>query len=145
MGRTILWCLSQHTCGDLVRKTPRQLVNFCLVGVVNTVIGFGTIAVAQLLFGLHPVLANIIGYAAGLTNSYLMNRAFTFSEMSHASGSAFRFVVAFVIAYGANMAVLLAGLRTFTDHVLLLQGLAMVIYTIIFFVISKIYVFRSPT
>jgi putative flippase GtrA len=127
-----------------MRESLRQMVSFGLVGVVNTAIGFGTIVLAQVVFGLHPVPANILGYAAGLTNSYLMNRAFTFRGATHSAAVALRFLVAFGVAYGANMAVLLICLRLSSDHVLLWQGLAMVTYTTVFFLISKFYVFRRP-
>jgi putative flippase GtrA len=113
--------------------------------VVNTAIGFSVIALAQVVFGLHPVAANMLGYAAGLTNSYLMNRAFTFRGAGHSWGAILRFLLAFAMAYGANMAVLLSGLRLAPDAALMWQGVAMVAYTTVFFVISKFYVFRSPT
>lgn len=131
--------------GDAVHRSLRQFLSFGLVGVVNTAIGFGVIALAQVVFALHPVLANVLGYAAGLTNSYLMNRAFTFQGTVHSGGTMLRFFLAFVVAYGVNMAVLLSGLKLAADAALIVQGAAMVSYTIVFFLISKLYVFRNPT
>ena len=123
----------------------RQMISFGLVGVVNTAIGFGVIALAQVMFGLHPVVSNMLGYIAGLTNSYFMNRAFTFKGSAHSIRAMLRFLLAFGIAYGANVAVLLILIQISPDQVLLWQGLAMVTYTAIFFLVSKLYVFRHQT
>lgn len=128
-----------------MRTGLRQFLSFGLVGVANTAIGFSVIALAQVVFGLHAVAANMLGYAAGLTNSYLMNRVFTFRGATHSTGVMLRFLLAFAVAYATNMAVLLTGLRVSPDAALLWQGLAMVSYTIVFFMISKLYVFRSST
>jgi putative flippase GtrA len=128
-----------------VRGVLKQFLSFGLVGLVNTAIGFGVIALAQVVFGLHPVPANMLGYAAGLTNSYLMNRAFTFRGAAHSGAAMLRFGLAFVLSYGVNLAVLLSGLRLLPEAALLWQGLAMVSYTIVFFALSRLYVFRSPT
>ena len=123
----------------------KQALSFGLVGVVNTAIGFGVITLAQVVFGLHPVPSNVLGYAAGLTNSYLMNRAFTFRGSAHSTGTALRFLLAFGISYGANLVVLLGLMRVSPEHALLWQAVAMVTYTAIFFLISKLYVFRPQT
>jgi putative flippase GtrA len=121
----------------------RQLAAFGLVGVANTAIGFGTIALAQNGLGLHPVAANVLGYAVGLSNSYIMNRAFTFRGARHSTGQALRFLAAFAIAYAINLGVLLAGLALAPEAALGAQAAAMVAYTLAFFALSKIYVFRE--
>ncbi len=125
-----------------MHETVRQAISFGLVGVLNTAIGFGTIVLAQTVFGLPPVVANILGYAAGLTNSFLMNRAVTFRGAGRDSATVARFLLAFVIAYGANLAVLLTLLALRPEAALAWQAVAMVVYTGLFFVISKVYVFR---
>lgn len=125
-----------------MRDTIRQAISFGLVGVMNTAIGFGTIVVAQSVFGLHPVLANVLGYAAGLTNSFFMNRAITFQDAARDRASIVRFLVAFAVAYGANLMVLLILLSLMPGAALVWQAVAMVVYTGIFFVLSKFYVFR---
>lgn len=128
---------------DPMRGGMRQFLTFGLVGVINTSIGLGTIALAQEGLGLHPVLSNIVGYAAGLTNSYFMNRAFTFRGAAHSQGAVVRFLVAFALAYGANLIVLLALLGRSEDHAMFWQAAGMVVYTVVFFLVSKFYVFRD--
>ncbi|MEJ6396238.1 GtrA family protein [Gymnodinialimonas sp. 2305UL16-5] len=125
-----------------MRDTIRQAISFGLVGVLNTAIGFGTIVLAQTVFGLPPVVSNILGYAAGLTNSFFMNRAITFRGASRDLAAAIRFLVAFAIAYGANLAVLLGLLSVAPEAALAWQAVAMIVYTGVFFVLSKFYVFR---
>lgn len=123
-------------------RALRQLVTFGLVGVANTVVGLGTILLLQEGLGLDPFVANAFGYAAGLCNSFVMNRAFTFRDGDRGAKSAVRFLMAFVVAYLANVATLSALIATAPEQVLLWQMVSMVVYTLVFFVLAKWFVFR---
>ena len=124
-------------------KGLRELVTFGLVGVANTAVGLGTILILQEFAGFSPYLANICGYAAGLTNSFFMNRAFTFRDADRSAAAVGRFLVAFAIAYAANIAVLTAMLAAVPAVPMAGQAVAMVVYTLIFFVLAKWFVFRK--
>ena len=121
----------------------RQLVVFGLVGVANTAVGLGTIVLMQTVIGLDPFVANPIGYAAGLVNSFAMNRAFTFRDGDRSPAAATRFLLAFAVAYAANYATLAALIGAFPAHPLAWQVVAMVLYTLVFFVLAKWFVFRE--
>ncbi|GGG87898.1 GtrA family protein [Paenibacillus radicis (ex Gao et al. 2016)] len=94
---------------QLRRKTFKQFILFNMVGVINTAVDF---AVYSLLIwaGLHYIPGQILSYAAGMGNSYLMNTLITFrGTSSEAGGTAqdrgrpIRFIV-------LNLAVLLISL-----------------------------------
>lgn len=123
-------------------KAFRQLVTFGLVGVANTAVGLGTILVLQEGLGLDPFLSNALGYAAGLCNSFVMNRAFTFRDGDRGAKSAVRFLMAFAVAYLANVTTLSALIAAAPEQVLLWQMVSMVVYTLVFFVLAKWFVFR---
>lgn len=57
-------------------------LKFGLVGVVNTSIDFAIFLFLYHFAGLNPLLANLISYASSVTNSYFLNRAWTFREVA---------------------------------------------------------------
>ncbi|WP_162160699.1 GtrA family protein [Paenibacillus gorillae] len=67
------------------RKTFKQFILFNMVGVINTAVDF---AVYSLLIwaGLHYITGQILSYAAGMGNSYLMNTLITFRGASAEDG-----------------------------------------------------------
>jgi putative flippase GtrA len=119
----------------------RQFFSFAMVGVVNTILSLLVIW-AALWTNVDPYLANAIGYAVGLVNSFFLNRAVTFRVQQTRPGAALRFIVAFVAAYLCNLAVLAVCLATTSVSPFLLQVPAMACYTVIFFILSKWFVFR---
>jgi putative flippase GtrA len=119
----------------------RQLVRFALVGVLNTVVGYSVIFACMYLLGMKPVSSNMVGYAFGLVVSYTLNRSFTFRSAAAKKREIMRFLTIFMIAYLTNIGVLVL----LTDHAGVHKGwaqlLAGAVYTVLFFVLSKYYVF----
>jgi putative flippase GtrA len=123
----------------------KQLVRYGLVGVANTAVGLGVILILQMLLGLDPYSANAGGYAVGLAVSFLLNRAWTFQVSDRPAGRLSRFMLAFAISYAAN----LGTLTLLIDPVGMVaaQAVAVVVYSTIFFVFCRVYVFapqRQP-
>ncbi|SCD22796.1 MULTISPECIES: GtrA family protein [Brucella] len=116
-----------------------QFGRFGLVGLLNTFITLVIIAVLTWL-GVSPFVANAIGYAAGLVNSYFGNMKWTFRSDGSWARSV-RFLVSFAVCYCVNVAVLQFALPFEHHHVLIPQVLAMSSYTVSFFILSKIWVF----
>jgi putative flippase GtrA len=84
----------------------KQFMAFCVVGVVNTLI---TITVHNLLvwLGAPAVAAFTGGYAAGMTNGFLMNKFWTFrasSQGRHVQRVA-KFVAVNLVAWAAGSGV----------------------------------------
>ncbi|WP_407673296.1 GtrA family protein [Ochrobactrum chromiisoli] len=117
-----------------------QLAKYGLVGIVNTIITFVAVAILS-AFGLDPYLSNAIGFAAGLLNSYFLNKTFTFKGAPHGSVEAIKFLSAFLIAYMINIGVLHFLLKLATENIILCQLIAMSTYNIAFFVLMKSWVF----
>lgn len=57
-----------------------QLGKFGLVGVANTLIDFGVFVLLHGYFQLFYGLAQVISYSCGMTNSYLLNKFWTFES-----------------------------------------------------------------
>ncbi|MEM6971668.1 MAG: GtrA family protein [Pseudomonadota bacterium] len=124
---------------ETLRPHLMQALRFGAVGVVNTLSGLGTIYFAMYL-GLAPVPANVIGYAVGLSVSYVLNSRFTFRG-GRTEGAILRFIVTFAVAYTVNMALLLGAIGPLGIDPYIAQLIASVGYTAAFFLMSKFYAF----
>lgn len=124
----------------------RQAVRFGSVGLVNTAVGLSLIWLAM-WFGAGPLLANALGYVAGLVVSFNLNRFWTFAgpdkfdTLGDTLAKARRFGGAFAVAWCLNAAVVWTGVQITDISPYLLQIAGMVTYTICFFVLCRIWVF----
>jgi putative flippase GtrA len=133
--------------GSGSRRAKLGLIfRFGLAGAANTAVGFLAIAVLDVGLHLPPALANAIGFALGIVLSFTLNRSFVFrSNLAlHTSGPRFLLVVA--IAFALNQAVLaLAGrvLGATPGGHIAAQLAGMSIYTLVVFVLCRIWIFRT--
>lgn len=66
-----------------VRRLPgllKRIAKFGLVGVLNTLIDIGLFWLLFSVFGVPYLMANVLSYGAGMLNSFVMNKLWTFSE-----------------------------------------------------------------
>ena len=57
-----------------VKKTSIQLVKYMLIGASNTLITFIVFVVLNSFLGVNFYVSNIIGYIAGVVNSFVWNK-----------------------------------------------------------------------
>lgn len=115
---------------------------FILVGILNTGIGYSFILLA-LWAGAGDYLANMIGFCLGLPISYTLHRLWTFRPQHTATAAEIiRYLAAFAISYGFNLGVITAGRLAGYPENPLVQGLAICTYAAVFYVISRLLVFR---
>lgn len=120
-----------------------QFIRFVMVGVFNTLYGFAIIFACMYWFGLGTFVSNAIGYVCGLITSYVLNRVFTFKSEATGPGEAMRFLIVFVLAYVANLALLYACVHWGGIHAGLSQVIAGTAYVAASFLLNKFYVFRQ--
>jgi putative flippase GtrA len=123
--------------------TALTALRFVLTGVANTAVGLLVIVLCAQWLGWSPYAANAAGYVAGLALGYLLNRGWTFGDQRRATVTAPRYVIAFAIAYGANVAVLAAGLHALALPAPLAQALALTTYSVVFFLLCRYFVFEA--
>ena len=123
----------------------RQLFSYAAVGVVNTCVGYSIIFSSMYLLGLGPVVSNLLGYAIGVLVSYFLNRIFTFRSAAPSKREFIRFVSILLLAYVANLAVLVLLLDHSAIHKGLAQVLAGIVYFAAAFLLSKYYVFAAAS
>lgn len=122
------------------------LARFGLAGLVNTALGLSVIAALDLGLHVDPHIANAVGYAAGLASGYALNRIFVFKSRDDFGSTGLKYLVAVAIAFALNQAVLAIAGPLFGPAPLArlaAQVTAMVSYTVLTFVLCRVWVFRS--
>lgn len=85
--------------GRGMARTGLELFKFGLVGILNTLITYTVIVLCTVVFSFHYMAANVLGYAAGIINSFLLNRRFTFKSTGDVKKEAVRFTVVTAVCY----------------------------------------------
>ena len=89
----------------LVKDNLPFFVRYLLIGIINTIVGFGTIFLLMYI-GVNPYVSNICGYALGITVSYLLNKRFNFRSKRTHKVAYPRFLLSVLTAYCVNFGVL---------------------------------------
>ena len=121
----------------------KQLLKFAVVGALNTALGYAAIFGCMYVLGLGAVVSNVIGYTVGLAVSYSLNRSFTFRSSGARRAEMMRFLAIFLLAYLANLGVLVLLVLRFSWHEAVAQVIAGVVYFGLSFLLNKYYVFRG--
>ena len=121
----------------------RPFGRFLGVGAANTLIGLGVIYACKRLLGFGDVLANVSGYAVGLTIGFLLNRHWTFGHTGNVRVAALRFLTVFGVAYSVNLLCVLLAIRAAGIDDYVSQAIGILPYTAIFYLGSRLYAFRS--
>jgi putative flippase GtrA len=118
----------------------QQVLSYGLIGIINTSVTFLVIA-ALTLQGAAPMLANAVGFAAGLIVSFVLNRSLTFRSSKDAT--IVPFLSAFAVCYGLNLLALNLAAPLAAQHVLLPQLAGVLVYNVAFFVLMRYWVFAD--
>lgn len=119
-----------------------RLFRFALAGLANSAVGWAAIF-AGLWAGLSGFAANAAGFGVGLMLSFTLNRRFVFGVTGAVRGrEVAKFLAAFAVAYGANVAVLHIAQSWLGADSPWAQLPAIGAYTVIFFILSQLFVFR---
>lgn len=121
----------------------KQAIKYGIVGVINTLITAAVIWIMMKGLGCSDIVSNITGYIAGLLNSFVWNRQWTFHSRSGWWASAIRFGIVFAVCYLMQLGVLMYLNKHLTIDPYYNQLIAMVFYTIINFIMNKFYTFKE--
>lgn len=122
----------------------RQFVIYCLVGSLNTVAGLAVVLGLSEILHVHYVLANIAGYAVGLSIAFVMHRKLTFPG-AEKEAAAIRqigpFLGVFAVGYVVQLVALVVLHKSGISN-LCSQILACGVYVIVSFIGNKYLTFR---
>lgn len=123
--------------------TRPTFLRFLFVGLVNTGVGYAVIVLLQYGVGVDRRLANAGGYLLGGAVSYALNRNYTFKSRRGHAHAVPRFVLASLLCFGLNLAVLEFGVVVLELPGALAQAVAMGSYTLAFYTLNRLHVFRA--
>lgn len=126
---------------QLPDKIHARMAAFSLVGVANTIVGVCVILIARIL-GANAIVANILGYGAGLIVSFTLNSRITFQKRGVNRCTIVRFLAAFVVAFLLNIAVVAMVADAMGQHGYLASLAGVPLFTAAFYVLCEYWVFR---
>lgn len=86
------------------KETGIQFIKFSLIGFLNTGIHYGIFLICFGLLGIHYLIASVIGYCAGVINSFILNKLWTFRTKGTRKDVEFaKFVVVNMVALSINV------------------------------------------
>jgi putative flippase GtrA len=112
-----------------MREPLHEGIRFAAVGVANTAIGLTAIYVVMFFFQTGPAIANAVGYAIGLSMSFLLNRSWTFGSTQSVSLLLPRFLTVVTVSYLLNLGAVLAATSLAAADPYFAQVLGVGIYT----------------
>lgn len=119
-----------------------QFIKFALVGILNSAIQYLVFLLLYSLVGTQYLLASVIGYVAGMTNSYILNRRWTFGSRNQQLLTELgKFVVVNLVALSANLGLLFLLVSTGVMVPQWAQVLAITGSTLVNFVLNKVWTF----
>jgi putative flippase GtrA len=90
-------------------RSVRQAAVYALVGLLNTAVHFAIFEILLRVAGAPALVASTIGYCAGVINSYVLNRIWTFAVKTPPGTREFgRFALVNVLSLSLNLLVLRA-------------------------------------
>jgi len=124
-------------------KTVKQAIKYGIVGLSNTLITAVVIWIMMKLLNCSDVASNAVGYAAGVLNSFIWNKQWTFKSSAGWISSGIRFGIVFGICYALQLVLLLYLNKHLSIDPYYNQLIAMAFYTVINFILNKFYTFKS--
>ena len=143
---------------DEARQTGIQLLKYCVIGVLKTLITLVVFYVLNTKMGLAYGISNVVGYIFGVINSFLWNRNWVFKTKNNFKRELLLFVCGFLICLALQLCVswiLLEGLgwKNLPDDIIpffpmekagqnIVMVLAMVVYTLANYAYNRCVTFR---
>jgi|ERR1700723_2895666 putative flippase GtrA len=119
-----------------------QFIKFAVVGVLNSAIQYLVFWFLYSLTGTPYLLASVIGYVAGMTNSYFLNRRWTFASRNQQLLTELgKFVTVNLISLGVNLGLLFLLVSSGVMVPQWAQIVAIAGSTLVNFVLNKVWTF----
>lgn len=119
-----------------------QFIKFGIVGVGNTLLTFVVFTVLLKVFGVWYIAASAIGFIAGATNGFLINRSWTFKGHRGGSLAAVRWGIVQGCGLLCNLGVIYLLVHDAALDELVAQALAIIIVVGATFYVNRIWTFK---
>lgn len=123
-----------------------QFIKFSLVGLLNTAIHYGVFYGLFQYMGVPYLLASGIGFFLAVTNSYLINKHWTFKSKGVANSRQFtKFMIVNLVSLSINLAGMTILVELFNMYPPIAQILTIGFTLIVNFAGNKLWTFREVT
>lgn len=127
------------------RPIVKQALKFGLVGAMNTAIDYMIFSSLVYLVHVHYLMANALSFSIAVTNSYVLNRRWTFrSDNPQWRSEAAKFLVVNLIALGLSELLLTVFVDRLSLPKLIAKALAIGIVLFWNFFGTRLWAFRRP-
>ena len=120
----------------------KQFIKFALIGVLNTGIYY-TLYLLLLWLGFHYIFAATVGTVAGMINSYVLNKIFTFRSTNKNISEKVKFLIVNAVQYLCSVLTIHICIAYFNISAELAGLVAVPIGMIIGFLGNKFWTFRK--
>lgn len=120
-----------------------SVAKFLFVGIANTILGVLIIYAMKWFLAMGDAIANLLGYACGLSLSFLLNSRWTFRYSGPQLPVLIKFLVAISLSYGLNLITVLGAIHLLQIDGYLAHLLGIPPYTIFSYLCSRFLVFKS--
>ena len=144
-------------------KISKEFITYCIVGLINTAVGYSTAFICLNLFLLSYPIATGMAYVIGIIVSFFLNKKFTFENKDKSGMQFLKFFTtmlpAYVFSYWLGLQVALISSKYFSEFINTISSainveqtrltdnfaiiLSMAIYLIVGFSINKFFVFKK--
>jgi putative flippase GtrA len=124
----------------------RAFIRFAIVGCINTGVDFITFSVFNSILGFDKLICQVLGYSAGIINSFVFNKLWTFEDRSESLNTA-KQALRFAVVNGFSLGLSLLGLKYLNENYGLNIYISKLAVTVaaqaVNYVGYKLWVFRS--
>ena len=121
--------------------TRRQVLQFCGVGILNTLIGYA--AFYLLVNYLYYLLALLLSHIIGVLNSYLWNKFWVFKSRTFRVFEFIRFNIVYAFVFFANAAALFVSVDIIHADPRIAQLILLPVVTLVSFFGQKLWTFND--
>lgn len=117
---------------------------FALVGVLNTLLDMGLFALLAQLLGVNVYLSQCVSFSAGVLNSYLLNRSWTFRAKDRFwSPALLRFLLLNLAMLALSTEIIWVFYTGLGIHKLIAKVISTGCTLVISFLVNRLWVFRN--
>lgn len=124
----------------LAKETYRQIFNYALVGLLVNGMSYSVYFLFAYLSGAHKMTMSVL-YLLGASVGFFANRNFTFKHDGGIGVTGIRYILAQIMGYLLNLALLLLFVDWLDFPHQIVQAIAIVVVAIFLFVVLRLFVF----
>ena len=120
----------------------KETIKFVLVGILNTIVGYGSYFIGITL-GLHYTISLLISTIIGIIHSFFWNKYWTFKSKGNIKTELAKFISVYAISFFANLGILVLLIEKFNIGKKIAGLYSLILITIISYFGHKLWSFRK--